>query len=149
MIDLLSKAGGLFALLAFNHFLVDWVFQTHWEAMNKGKNGWIRAIHCMVYTVGFAPVMFALGIREWEFLGCAAVLFVSHHIEDTYRPVMWWFKNIRRVPELRSRVDGYSDMARMGRYLKEGGPLGYILLISIDQIIHLCFLWVIVWAALN
>lgn len=138
----IGTAGGLFALFTFNHFLVDWVFQTHDEAMKKSTSWLWRARHCLVYTVGFLPLLWLLGMSPVRVvLGCL-VLFVSHFVEDTYLPVFWWAKHIRRMPEVRQDgIDGFKSQFRT--------PLGVVLFISIDQIIHLCFLWVLVALAVQ
>lgn len=135
--DKLGIAGGLFALFTFNHFLVDWVFQTHDEAMKKSTSGLWRARHCLIYTAGFLPVMWLLGLTPLRVvLGCL-VLFVSHFVEDTYLPVYLWAKHIRRMPEVRQEgIEGFKKQFK--------APLGVVLFISIDQIIHLCFLWFLV-----
>jgi len=137
----LGTAGGLFALLTFNHFLVDWVFQTHDEAMHKSTSWIWRARHCAIYTVGFLPVMTMMGLSQVRMgLGCL-VLFGSHFLEDTYIPVYLWAKYIRRMPEL--RPGGLLDFKALFQT-----PLGVVLFISVDQIIHLCFLWAIVVLAM-
>lgn len=133
----LGTAGGLFAVLTFNHFLVDWVFQTHDEAMNKSTSWVWRAQHCFLYTAGFLPVLWLLGLSPIRLvLGCL-ILFWSHFLEDTYIPVYLWAKYIRRMPELRHGSEvAFKDLFKT--------PLGLVLFITIDQIIHLCFLWAIV-----
>jgi len=114
----LGTAGGLFALLTFNHFLVDWGFQTHHEAMRKASNWRWRARHCAIYTVGFLPLFWLMGYGPAEYaIGCA-VLFISHFIEDTYIPVYLWARHIRQMPPVhvpgRLRPE-YPAPARPGR----------------------------------
>ncbi len=186
--DLLPRTGGCFALLTLLHFTVDWVFQSHDEAMAKSRDWAVRLRHCSVYTMPFVLVMAA---STWSLLPCfgaCAILFVSHFVEDTYLPVLWWAKYVRRPPTMRRRLvwhEGWwairegketryfrSDVEL--RILKEvlghrdhprqvmdhanpraeaqrrldldgfisfvGDPLGKILLIAIDQIVHLLFL---------
>lgn len=137
-IEALSRAGGLFAVLAFVHFAVDWVFQTHAEAMAKHNNWRMRARHCAIYTAGFVPLFWWLHVRWSVGIACTVLLFGSHFIEDTYLPVYWWTKYIRRVPTVRQKgILGFIEWAET--------PLGKILMIAVDQIIHLTFLWVAVW----
>lgn len=145
---LLALAGGLFAILTFIHFAVDWVFQTHAEAMAKHNNAKVRARHCLIYTLGFVPL---LAIFTWldvltllQFVACILILFVSHFIEDTYLPVYLWAKYIRRPDEMRSNPN-----PKAGFIAFVGTPLGKILMIAIDQIIHLAFLFPIVWMVLR
>jgi len=131
----LGTAGGLFTVLAFVHFLVDWVFQTHDEALNKHHLWKWRVRHCLIYTLGFLPVLWLLGMSRSRVLASALVLFVSHFVEDTYIPVFLWAKYIRRMPQMNVTEDFKTTFQT---------PLGAILFLTVDQIIHLCFLWVIV-----
>jgi hypothetical protein len=158
----LALAGGLFALFSFVHFFVDFVLQTHFEAMNKHNNPKIRAHHCLIYAIGFIPLMIVLNFKLWEFIVGFVVLFASHFYLDTYHAVFLWAKYIRQPPEM---TDPHKES-----YLREDGewaikvlppdpvkgfvqfvstPLGKILMIAIDQISHLSFLWILVWLGLN
>lgn len=158
----LCLAGGLFAILTLNHFTVDFIFQTHWEAMNKHANWRIRTLHCTVYTVGFLPVLWLLhrwsALTVGEVLASLAILFCSHHVQDTYVSVVWWAKHIRRVPEMQYRIgDGHlyrniytqKELDRAGFLTFIGTPLGKLLMVAIDQIIHLSFLLPICWMAVS
>ena len=139
MIDQIAKAGGLFAVFSFVHFLIDWVFQTHYEAMNKHNHPWIRAGHCFVYTYPFIPLLFWLGVNNTQIIICTLVLFLSHFVEDTYIPVYLWARYIRRVPSIRKGPNHRKEFE-----IFISGNLGKILMIAIDQIIHLTFLWILV-----
>lgn len=141
-LNTLATAGGLFAILVFVHFLVDWGFQTHKEAMAKSSDWKMRARHCAIYTVGFFPVMALMGFSWSDWLIGSGVLFFSHFAEDTYIPVYWWARYVRRIPSL--RLDGVEAFKS-----EFGKPLGLLLFISIDQIIHLVFLWVLVGLAMT
>lgn len=155
----LGIAGGLFALLSFVHFFVDWVFQSHAEAMVKHNNPLIRAKHCLIYTAGFVPVLCVLGFSYWELLISLNILFWSHFVEDTYIPVYLWARFIRKPPEMVRPstsvdiADGYIHVSPpdpkkgFGEFVQT--PLGKILMIAIDQIIHLAFLWPIVYIAIR
>lgn len=163
--DLVTKiglAGGLFAVFAFVHFFVDWVFQSHAEAMVKHNTPRVRAKHCLIYTLGFVPLMWALGFTAWEWFFGLNILFWSHFFEDTYVPVYLWAKYIRRPPEMTepwkemyTRVDGEvafrvhppDPKHGFGEFVQT--PLGKILMIAIDQIIHLAFLFPLVWMVLR
>lgn len=141
-LDTLATAGGLFAILVFVHFLVDWGFQTHKEAMAKSSDWKMRARHCAIYTVGFFPVLYLMGFSLLDWVIGSLVLFVSHFVEDTYIPVFWWAKYVRRIPSV--RLDG------VGAFKSEfGKPLGLLLFIGIDQIVHIAFLWVLVGLAMT
>lgn len=161
ILDLLAKAGGLFVVFASVHFVVDFVFQSHAEAMAKHRDGWVRARHCAVYTMGFAPLLCLLmWDSSWKLIVSMNVLFWSHFVEDTYAPVLWWVKYVRRPPELnptplfeetteRGVLENRerTDEERFRRFVST--PLGAILMVSIDQIVHLLFLWVPVALALR
>lgn len=184
----LAAAGGYFALLTFVHFVSDWLFQSHDDAMAKATNAWIRANHCWWYAFLFLLPLSWMGLTPGELGISMLVLFLSHFIEDTYIPVMLWAKFIRKTPEFDGRITvprfgGFSP--RIGDFVStsENGergdtvagtvtdftattitvavtdtnafiafastPLGKILMIAIDQIIHLAFLWVPIYFALN
>jgi len=137
MMDNLVKIGGLFALLSFVHFFVDWLFQTHSEAMQKHNNNFIRAKHCLIYTLGFLPVFLMLSLPLGTIVILSSVLFQSHFIEDTYVPVYLWAKYIRKPPEMEDgTVEGFNDFIN-------NTVLGKILMIAVDQIIHLLFVLVV------
>jgi hypothetical protein len=158
----IALAGGLFAIFTFVHFLVDWIFQTHAEAMAKHNNWKVRARHCFIYTVGFIPLMYLLHFSVLEWVAGLNILFWSHFYLDTYHLVFLWAKYIRRPPEmvephkeLITGVDGHKCFkvhppdARKGFIEFVQTALGKILMISVDQISHLCFLWILVYFAMN
>ena len=182
----IARGGGLLSMFVLVHFVVDWIFQTHAEAMAKHNNARVRAKHCAIYTIGFGPILIYLGFRQWDLAAATLILFFSHFVEDTYWPVVLWAKYIRNPPEMKWRVkliDGRgklwypvvgfldhvipSNQKRWdvvvsvpnNRTLKEaqreldrlgfiefiGEVLGKILMIAVDQIVHVCFLVPIVW----
>lgn len=158
----IALGGGLFAVFALVHFVVDWVFQSHAEAMVKHNNPFVRAKHCLIYTAGFTPLLYLLGFSAWEWFFGLNILFWSHFFEDTYVPVFWWAKYIRKPPEMTepwkesyTRVDGsvafkvHPPDAKHGFVEFVQTPLGKILMIAIDQIIHLLFLVPLVWMAVR
>jgi hypothetical protein len=140
----MALSGGLFAVFTFIHFFVDWICQTHAEAMAKHNNPWVRARHCLIYTLGFVPSMYVLGFDFWSWVIGLNVLFWSHFVEDTYVPVFLWAKHIRKPAEMQAPND-----PKKGFIEFISTPLGKILMIAVDQIIHLTFLWVLVWLALR
>lgn len=155
-------SGGLFAILIFIHFFVDFVCQTHFEAMNKHNRPKIRAEHCFIYILGFFPAIYALfHLDAYSLPECVLafnILFWSHFYIDTYHPVFLWAKYIRQPPEMYHPItsegpDGYKYVSPPD--LKEGfrkfvaTPLGKILMIAIDQITHIIFLIPLVYMALN
>ena len=143
-IELIGIAGGLFAILAFNHFVIDFIFQSHSEAMQKHNNSLVRAKHCMIYTIGFLPLLYMLMpyISLCEYIAIINILVWSHFCEDTYIPVFHWAKYIRKPPEMDNKPEaGFVQFVTT--------PVGKILMIAIDQIIHLAFLFPIVYFILN
>lgn len=147
IIILICLAGGLLSILTFIHFFVDWIFQSHAEAMVKHNNWKVRAKHCAIYTLGFIPLLiliFAQGFLTPMELGLSiAILFISHFCEDTYLPVYYWALYIRRPPEMDS------GDKKLGFVLFVQTSLGKILMIAIDQIIHITFLFPIVYFVLH
>jgi hypothetical protein len=157
-----ATAGGLFSAFALTHFFVDFVFQSHSEAMVKHINPHIRAKHCLIYTSAFIPWMYVLDFTFLEWYISLYVLFFSHFYLDTYHLVYLWAKYIRRPPEMTEpSVKKFYDESFNEKVSfakpdpKEGFKkfadtiLGKILLIAIDQISHLIFLIVMVICAMN
>lgn len=163
----LPAIGGMWAFFLFFHFLFDWVFQTHTEAINKSKPGgklWL-ARHCATYTLLFVGLFLLLGMSTSAILLSALVLFVSHFIEDTYIPVYLWAKYIRK-PTIEVRKHSYmcqpkpdedcdcdlglktvvvDSKQRFKAWLRPrttNHTIAMILLIGIDQIVHMAFLFV-------
>lgn len=154
----IALMGGIFAVLTFIHFFVDWIFQSHSEAMVKHNNPKIRAKHCLIYTLGFVPLFLFCHFSLFEWLFALNLLFWSHFAEDTYVPVYLWAKYIRRPPEMteprkQKGVDGYVTIlppdpkAGFVEFIQT--PIGKILMIAIDQIIHIWFLLPIAWMILS
>lgn len=100
MIIEIALMGGIFAILCFIHFFVDWIFQSHSEAMVKHNNPKVRAKHCFIYTVGFIPFMWLCDFTVCEYVLSINVLFWSHFYLDTYHGVFLWAKYIRKPPEM-------------------------------------------------
>ena len=123
----LGQVGGIFALLTFNHFIADWVFQTHREASQKASNGVVRSIHCFIYSLLMLPLLWVL-LDTPTLPLIWVLLFISHWFIDTYEPVWWWLKYIRRYPEAPSST--YSEILNKD-------PLVLILSIVVDQLLHL------------
>lgn len=160
MITTICNIGGMFAILVFIHFVADWVFQTHEEAMAKSHDSVVRARHCINYTGPFVILFILLNLGWFSSLCCASVLFFSHFVEDTYWPVFIWAKYVRKMPSLNPEpteivtelgekfANAYEKVAIFAEkqeileaFKKEWGtPIGAILFITIDQLIHIAFL---------
>src|SRR6185369_10515174 len=145
----IALTGGLLSILVFIHFFVDWIFQSHAEAMVKHNNPKIRAKHCLIYTAGFLPFMWLFNFGWLEWLLAVNILFWSHFVEDTYVPVYLWAKYVRKPPEMTRPItvaytDGYTRVLppspHAGFLEFINTPMGKILMIAIDQIIHIAFL---------
>lgn len=140
----IALVGGFLGILTLIHFVVDWIFQSHAEAMVKHNNPKIRAKHCAIYTAGFIPFMLALHFTPLEWLVSLNVLFWSHFYLDTYHGVFLWAKYIRKPPEMSLGKDpklGFVEFIQT--------PLGKILMITIDQISHLLCLLPVACIALT
>lgn len=131
----IALVGGMFALLTFLHFVADWVFQSHAEAMAKTSNSAVRALHCTTYT---AVCCFVIAVvvhtSALRLVAIGFLLLISHFFEDTYLPVYVWARYIRKPPEMSARasIEDFKAFAET--------TLGKILLIAIDQIVHILFL---------
>jgi len=167
-VQVFAQLGGVFAILVFWHFFADWVFQSHKEAMNKSKNWDVRAMHCMIYTLFFIPLLAAVGISASKAAFCVVILYCSHFVIDTYVPVMLWAKYLRLAPQfdqVKSQIvqdlcgpcdqsRGWSDRLIDRRlYASDeeafkafaSTPLGLVLMITMDQLFHIAFLLPVAW----
>ena len=113
----------IFEALLITHFVVDWLFQGKWEAMNKSRKWLPLFFHCTVYTVGFIPMFLIYKIN----LIWLVLLFVSHVIFDRRKFEIWLLENFKGV----SKKDTPESLWR-------------ILLIGTDQILHIVILTLIV-----
>lgn len=137
-------------VLVMWHFVCDWLYQSQQEALTKGLDSKVRAWHCIKYAVPFAPLLWLFGMSPIKIVIAVTILFVSHFIIDSYLPVIWWAKYLRKVPEFNQNLS--SDLppdlqklvirASLKKNLKDmfQNPVGAILLITMDQFFHLCFL---------
>lgn len=154
----LALVGGTFFLLSFAHFVVDWGFQTHAEAVSKSKDSGVRAGHCTVYISGMTPLLYALSSRV-PLLWALTLLWFSHFLIDTYIPVYLWAKHIRRMPVFdrthsnpdtvsffsKKKLNTETDLDKFQAMART--PLGLFLMISMDQALHLLFLIPIAWVS--
>ena len=146
----LAKLGGLLFLLSFWHFIVDWGFQSHKEAMNKSTDHKVRAKHCTVYLVGMWPLVYLASSDATTLITAAIVLWLSHFLIDTYIPVYLWAKYLRRYPtfwgpEGTNTIDIQSKRPHVETEIDKfkalfKTPIGLILAISMDQAFHILYL---------
>lgn len=125
-----------FTVLVFAHFCADWLPQSHDEAMRKSREWRVRARHCLSYSAIVAIVAGCLGASSVAVLGAFVWLWATHFIEDTYIPVYLWARYIRGVPGLDSKHEFVTWFQT---------PLGAILAITVDQIVHIGCLWPVAW----
>jgi len=148
-VGFLAQVGGILAILVFWHFVSDWIFQSHDEAMTKHADAWVRARHCFVYTAFMFPLLALIGLNPLACLFGCWLLFWSHFIEDTYYPVFLWAKYVRRVPEFKKvgtkifnpstfTISFYTEREAFIAFAHT--PLGKILMITVDQLVHIAFL---------
>ena len=143
-------AGGYFALYCLAHAINDWIPQSHYEAIHKSTNFRIRTRHCAIYSLLFLPAFLLFGLCWWKILASLAILFVSHHIIDTYLGTLLWMKYVRKHPafvaitDMKFRLSIDEDDKRAFRTAIQE-PLGMILMIAIDQFQHFLFLLPVAW----
>ena len=82
----MSLAIRLFWGLLF-HFVGDYLFQTHWMAINKVNKFFPAFIHALVYSLPFILICF-----NWYWL----IIFVTHFFIDRYRLAKYWVWFINR-----------------------------------------------------
>ncbi len=69
-------------LIAFLHWLLDFVCQTDWMAKNKSKNNNALVAHTLTYTLGWLPFSIILfGGNGWIFL---LVTYICHTFTDYF-----------------------------------------------------------------
>ena len=109
--------------LLVSHFIMDWIFQWNWMAMNKSKKWTPLFVHCLVYTLGFIPAFYFLGMN---FLWLT-VIFLSHVLLDQRKFELWLMEKFKRCK-------------------KEEMPesLWTVVLIGLDQVLHIAILAAIV-----
>lgn len=113
----------IFEALGLTHFIMDWIFQSDWQASKRNKEWLPLFIHSLIYTLGFLPAFFFYKINLL-YLG---LVFFSHFVIDQRTLVIWFIENIKgckkeKIPE----------------------TLWLIVLTGIDQALHIVVLALIV-----
>lgn len=144
------------------HFVADWVFQSQWMASSKTSRWLPAAVHVAVYGAVFALLVPAA--RSWPVL---AVVVGTHYLIDRYRLARHvnWAANFiapwrdTKVPGTgeddprtgiglhvwRSANPPWSECSTYGSPPGTPDHIGFIVMVTIDQIMHL----VVNWAALR
>lgn len=149
------KFVAVYFILVLIHFFSDWIFQSETEALRKHKCAATRSKHCAIYTAFFLPFL------AWK-AGCVADIIVvsfwifwTHWIEDTYYLVLLWAKYVRKAKEFRSRevfdpaqglvvhIVPENDVSAFKEFVS--APLGLILAIVVDQLVHIVSLAPVAW----
>lgn len=146
----MERFAAAYFLLVVIHFFSDWLFQSEAEAMRKSKCAETRSRHCAVYTAFFIPYLAVMTGHVGCVIFMSFWIFWTHWIEDTYIPVMLWAKYLRKAKEFSTTYFDpasakllTSDEERFKAFV--AAPLGLILAIAIDQIIHIVTLAPIAW----
>lgn len=119
-----SNVGGVFGLLVFWHFVADWLFQSHKEALAKASFPTVRAIHCIKYTLAFLPIFWLLRAENLTVVWSMLTLLLSHYVIDSYVPVMLWAKHLRKAPQF-DQVKRYGRRTAGTYVLPTGQPITF------------------------
>jgi hypothetical protein len=68
------------------HYVGDFAFQTHYQAINKSKNNIALTYHVLTYSLLWAAVSFMYGIltHNYNILLFAPITFICHWITDYF-----------------------------------------------------------------
>jgi len=125
---MLQWAASMWAFLLFCHFCADWLGQSNEEAEAKKDNVRVRAVHCLKYALYMAFPVWVVVAGDWLVWGSSLLLlYSSHYIGDSYRLTLWWARRVRHIPE---------------EQMVPGWPMTVILVVVVDQLWHLAWLWV-------
>jgi len=112
----------LFEAMLVTHFVMDWIFQTKWEAFGKSRSWIPLVVHCLIYTVGFIPIFFFWKVSfVWLIF-----IFLTHLVLDQRKVEFWIMDKIKAMK-------------------KEDTPetvFGFML-VGVDQSLHLVVLAII------
>jgi len=133
MNETLVNLGATLALLGLVHFVADWLIQTHDTAQKKNHNRVVRLWHSFGYSIWFIPCFFVWSTEVSLEAGMGGFLWIlfSHYFIDSYWPVYWWAKYLRRMPPPNNPRFKEAWLAN---------PVNPILFIAVDQILHVVFL---------
>ena len=134
---MIIQIGSMFAILALWHFIIDWLGQSQKDAIAKSTNWRIRFDHCFYYALWFVLLGLAFNFHLLPMCLSFGILFISHFIIDTYIPTYLWVKYVRQpaIPTWDFTIEKFKEYAAT--------PIGSIITITVDQIFHLIFVFVV------
>ena len=88
----------LFILLQFT-LVFDWLIQTDYQAIHKFENVLVRCKHALIYTTCSLIFLSLFSYPAYVVFSIGIILFVSHEIIDSRKPVIWWMIHIKRIPK--------------------------------------------------
>jgi len=157
ILEQIALAGGLYVPLVFWHFIADWLTQTQTMGEGKSRGGeegsGLLVLHCSIYTAMFIPVLLLYGIAppNGSFFVSILALFLSHAIGDMGFVVWFWARYMRRMTTGPSakQVDKLKDFFPPSEVIDARVIFRPSLLLVIDQLWHLAWLWLIVYFAMR
>ncbi len=73
------------------HLVADWLLQNNWMALHKSSLHHAAAwVHSGIHTAGLCLLF------SWPI---ALLIGVTHLLIDTRRPLLWWMRVIKQVPQ--------------------------------------------------
>jgi hypothetical protein len=150
-------------VLVLCHFAFDWLYQSHAEAIAKSQNKGVRFLHCGKYATPFIPILWLFGMNPGQIGLSFLILFGTHYVIDSYVPVMLWAKYLRKAPQfdlvvkVPFKMNGWHDKEIETTYKSDieafkavaGTPLGLILIITMDQFLHILCLLPVAYMAMR
>ncbi len=130
-------------ILVLCHFAFDWVYQSHEEALASVK-----------YAVTFLPILWWFDMSAGAIAVSLTILFVTRYVFYSYVPVMLWAKYLRKAPQFNNVGKVFPPQPWQDKVIEERGyatdvdafvafaqtPLGLILMITMNQFLHIACL---------
>jgi hypothetical protein len=113
----------LFEAFLITHLIMDWIFQTSWEVFNKQTKWFPLFVHSTIYTLGFIPAFYFYKVNFLYLI----FIFITHFIIDRRTFTLWIMEKVKRMKKNQTSESFWN-----------------IILIGIDQTLHLAVLAVIV-----
>lgn len=113
--------------LVLAHFIGDFLLQSDWMALNKGKNWKALAWHVLVYSACFLP-------WGWQFAVMTAILhFITDALTSRWTTKLWFFRQ------------AFPDVNEW--FYIPGKRHWFFTVIGFDQLIHMASL-ALVWGSI-